>query len=97
MKNQQDKPTREERKAKELSDLKRENNQLKRQLERLRKRLNKMNISVIEEIDEEPVEVVEERVEEAGGCEKCGGEIKELELAGKKFIVCTVCNWRKKQ
>lgn len=96
----QNKPQREEQKAKELSDLKRQNQQLKRQISRLRKQISRL-IEVhgldIKVEDEEPVEVVEEKVEEAGGCEKCGGEIKELELAGKKFIVCTVCNWRKKQ
>lgn len=83
----QHKPKREEQKAKELADLKRENTQLKRKVARLEKMLAKYQTLVTDV----PVEVEEEEVRQSAKdeCTKCHGtELAELAANNKVYVVC---------
>jgi uncharacterized protein YlxW (UPF0749 family) len=83
----QHKPRNEERKAKEIVDLKQENHSLKRKLKRLQKEVRKR----------EPPEAEEEMIEPTTEkCPECGTQIRELDLAGKRYRICGDCKWRQK-
>jgi formamidopyrimidine-DNA glycosylase len=92
-------PVREERKAHELADLKRENNQLKRAVTRLRKEVSKrVADDLLSDIDESQVSKheVEARVI-LNQCPKCEeGIIKVIELGERVFHICDACKDRKR-
>lgn len=89
----QHKQEREKARAKEISDLKRERNQLRREVGRLRKRLTKMagKMAEVEEDAEEEIEQVAEP-EPSDFCRKCRSEaIAYLEMNSKKYRICKGC------
>lgn len=89
----QHKPKNEERKAKELVDLKQENHSLKRKLKRLQKEVRKLG-PVNEEYEEH--EGSGAGMPEIERCPKCQVPTKSLELAGKRYRICGECKWRQK-
>lgn len=92
----QHKPKNEERKAKEIVDLKQENHSLKRKLKRLQKEVRKR---VPPEAEEEAMLMSAPYSSNAAfvdKCPECEGFLKMLSLAGKRYIICGDCKWRKK-
>ena len=89
-------PKREDAKAKELADLKRENFELKRAVKRLQKDIAKRS-GMQEELAEQGFEVevdVEVQVE-SKAC-PCGSvtPLKQLTLNGKVYAICIDCKAR---
>lgn len=91
----QHKDRREERKNKELIDVKRENNQLKRQIARLTKQLSKALDANGEPVEESPAPAV---VVARPKCEACQSlNIKSVKMPTSTLVVCKSCGWRKKE
>lgn len=96
-------PKREDQKSKELSDLKRENFQLRRTIKQLQKEIKK-RVKVEEDVAEqgleeqapEEFEAPQEPVQDELGCPECQTPVRVITLAGKDFLVCPECKWRKK-
>ena len=87
-------PKREEARAHELSDLKRENNKLKRGLKRLEKEISKRT-TVEEEAAETGLQEESMRAKPSQ-CRECdGGPVKEWVLHGKVYEICLSCHRRK--
>ena len=87
-------PKREEAKAKELSDLRRENHELRRTVKRLAKEVNKRvgsqdDAVEVEITSDEPIQIV------ASICD-CGTKPVEIVLNSKTWHVCPECKARKK-
>jgi formamidopyrimidine-DNA glycosylase len=91
----QHRPKREDQRAKEVSDLKRENHELKRAVKRLQKEVTK-RVSVEEDVAEQGLQEQAEMVVNKHGCPDCGTTVRELVLAGKQFHICPDCKWRAK-
>lgn len=93
VRNVQHRPEREERKAKEVADLKRENNNLRRQLARMRKQLAKILEREDEAIDEQAV-VVAPPIGQGPTCE-CGSTQRSM-IKGptKTYLFCSGCKKR---
>lgn len=97
----QHKPSHQDQRAREVTDLKRDNQHLKKQIGRLRKQIGKMvdlhglDIPVDPDANEIP-DVIEEEKETLERCEKCGGDAKIVEVGGKAFVCClSKCGWKK--
>jgi hypothetical protein len=89
------KPKRDDAKAKELADLRRENHELRRTVKRLYKEVGKRVASQDEAVVvEEPQESVVPATFIAL-CE-CGVQPLEIALNSKIFLVCPECKARKK-
>lgn len=90
-------PKREDARAKELADLKRENHELRRKVKRLKKELTK-RVSGIETVDVEEEEVECEASDGKEGVAFCGcfSQPTELTLASKTFLICPECKARKR-
>ena len=87
-------PQREEAKAKEASDLKRENHKLKREVKRLEKEIRKRGDKE-EEVAEEGLEEAREQIIQT--CKKCHtGLLKVISLAGRQYEVCVDCKDRRR-
>ena len=93
----QHRPSRDDRKSKELAELRSENSHLKKQVARLRRQIEKMveihGLNVPED-DEQPME----KPPEGPVCEKCGGtDLTQVSGNGKVFLICKnkSCLWRK--
>ncbi len=90
-------PSREEKTAKEMSDLKRENHKLKRTVKRLEKEIDK-RAEVEADIAEKGLEEEGEKIQETVYCKACNGEqpLRQLLLNGKVYEICPVCKARTK-
>lgn len=87
-------PPREETRAKEVSDLKRENHKLKREVKRLEKEVRKRGEQEEKEAEEGLQEAREQIIET---CKKCHtGLLKVLNVAGRFYQVCLECKDRKR-
>lgn len=84
----QHKPKRDDRKARELADLKRENNQLKRAIARLHKELGRA-----EEAGLEVADILNDLGEpEKASCDSCGSkDLAYIETPNRSFIFCKNC------
>lgn len=82
-------PKREERKTRELADIKRENNQLRRTVAKLQREIERLELT--EAPDLEPREADPAAL--AVKCEKCGSENTSVITtpSGKKVIGCKDC------
>lgn len=90
----QHKPKNEERKAKELVDLKQENHSLKRKLKRLQKEVRRRTI-IEEEVAIEAAPFASNAAS-VDQCPDCDGLLRVLTLAGKRYRICGECKWRQK-
>ena len=86
------KPKRDDARSHELTDLRRENHQLRRQISRLQKALARLEglsdagdpePAVASPKSSAPTAPVTDRV-----CQKCGGAVAEFEALGKRYLVC---------
>lgn len=91
----QHKQEREERKSKELQDLKRENDKLEKQVARLRKQLAK-TITESENAEEEAQEdnVMMKPTVKLPVCECGGTSLKEIVMGSKTYRYCSTCKKR---
>lgn len=90
-------PKREEAKAKELADLKRENFSLRRTVKRLEKEVRKRADIEEEKAEEGLQDSMEVEVKLETECPECkGGAVRRLTLAAKEFLICPECKWRTK-
>ena len=89
------KPKRDDAKAKELADLRRENHELRRTVKRLTKEISKRTAHEEESVDEE-AGVVEPPVVTVQAICGCGVEAISLTLNGKLFMICPECKTRKR-
>lgn len=87
------KPKREKKKERD-SNLKKEVERLKRQVTSLRKELNKRDQIEEDAVDETPEEEPKKPTEK---CPECGTETKEMDLAGRIYVVCPECKFRKRK
>jgi hypothetical protein len=89
------KPKKEETRAREVADLRRENHALKRKVKRLYKEVGR-RINFEDTPDETPYEPpLAEATNESAFC-GCDVQPTELSLAGKMFLICPDCKARKK-
>jgi hypothetical protein len=89
------KPKRDEAKAKEVADLRRENHELRRTVKRLYKEVGKRVAFQDEAVEVDPVEEPEIPMTYSAICE-CGIPPVEIALNDKLFLVCPECKARKK-
>jgi formamidopyrimidine-DNA glycosylase len=85
---------RREKKNERDENLRKEVSRLTRQVSSLRKELTKRDRIEEEAIEDEAPE--NEPEEKAEKCPDCGHETKQMELAGRVFVVCPECKFRKK-
>lgn len=82
------------------TQLHKEVEKLKRQVSRLKKELNKrggLAEEAIEAAMQEEATVVEvTSVAEGPKCPECGGELKDIDLGGRVFVICGDCKYRRK-
>jgi predicted RNA-binding Zn-ribbon protein involved in translation (DUF1610 family) len=94
---------RDESRARELADLKKENLQLKRQVARLSKHLNKVLDAQAEKEESATQEHQEQRVKAAPKkvdftCPSCESiNVKKLPLRTGVLVACKDCGWRAKE
>lgn len=90
-------PSRDGQKAAELTDLKRENYQLRRRVARLLKQIEHLEL-LTPDVEPEPmaVDVVDVPVEKARcpGCDTSTGYFEMTILGGKTISGCRSCKWR---
>jgi len=89
------KPKREDAKAKELADLRRENHELRRTVKRLYKEVGKRVASQDEAVEVDVLEEPAIPMTHSAICE-CGVPPLEIALNSKIFLVCPECKARKK-
>ena len=93
----QHRPKREEAKAKELADTKKENHHLRRKLKRLEKEFRRHAPPPDVMEDEDVPTLAESKGKIVEKCKKCyEGIIRILHLAGRKYAVCPECKDRKR-
>ena len=89
---------REESKTKELTDLKRENHQLKRAVKRLEREFTKrtqIEEDLAEQGLQEQGEEVQAKAKKDGSCQKCGCDaLSVFSLQNRIYAVCKECGWR---
>lgn len=92
---QQHKHQRDTARAKEISDLKRENKHLKRQIAQLRRMIEKLQGHTGElETSPDPVsEEVLEKEADAALCPNCKHKVIEIKTPTKTIIGCPNCKW----
>lgn len=87
---EQDEITRLEKEIRELKAL---NRSLMKQLKKLAKGIHREEALEALEKLEEPTNVQKE--EPKNLCEECGrGRLKESIIVGRRFLSCTVCDWK---
>jgi len=91
----QHKAQREEQRAKEMVDLKRDNQKLQRQVARLRKELARHATELPEEVEvagASPVPVPDTK----DACPGCNSPLKRLKLGPSTWEVCSSCKFTRK-
>lgn len=84
-------PKRDEAKARELSDIKRENHELKNRISKLQKELSRLDCLVPEDVKEEIREDrVERRIEAGKACELCGS-VKPPVITENCMYILKIC------
>ncbi len=97
---QQHKPQRDTRVNKEVQALKSEKKRLEKEKARLQKELTKA-LQIRNAFEDHDPEVEDQREDilepTLNSCPECGDlKVRVIELAGKQFLVCPECKWRKK-
>lgn len=93
----QHKAAREERKSKELADLKRENQSLKRKISKLQTYTKKLLEMVQFAPEEEAVLAIATEAVKLDACGGCGNKnLTHVSLPTGTMIACKQCGWRKK-
>lgn len=88
----QNKSQSDKKQAKEIRDLRSENQKLRKENARLRKELTKRTFTEPEEVFEAPLAKVTAKT----ACPQCGSEeLTTLDLGVKILTVCKSCKWRK--
>lgn len=93
----QHRPKREQKDTSETK-LKKEVSELRKTVARLRRQLEKRTEVEIDAIEDESAPQAEAQVmvPKTEKCPDCGGETKALDLAGRNYVICNECQYRKR-